>query len=647
MIGWFPTPYPDELFYSICARYKEQADYPSHYSANEDLFGHKSIYAGIVLPTHLERLVSSLPSGHHLTADRLIDNHTLLPFYSYFSLTDRIKRMRYEMRHSNGSRIYRLSGIYAFSVNTPEFLRFCSACVKEDRSRFGCTYWHRVHQLPGVDVCPDHAVFLQKSLARAGGHISWQGYAPAEHEVSDSLTRFIDPLNSGHAVLLSIAQDAKWLLLNGNTPCDSMALIDRYLIFLSDRGLAVMSGKVKAKKLLRALKEHYTSDILRILQSDFDEKNPTSWPAKMLNKMREGKGNHPLRHFLTMRFLGHSVQSFFKVSAKQQPFGTGPWPCLNRICSQYKKLCITETEFVYRRVYSQGIRPVAIFKCGGCGFTYNRPGPDRVPKDLFRIGRVLKYGPVWEETLRQYWNDPSQSFTKIRKMLGLPSHQLIREAERLALQFPRRGPRNSVVEKKSKQEPTPYKKKPGKEEINKYRHEWRLLLKSNPGLSFVALTKKCGYRVYNWLNRNDSEWLADHQPRSRKGRESKSKVDWRVRDANLARAVKASAKLLTELPGKPAKITVVLIARNIDSGSKLLNQLHKMPRTCKALEKIVETPLQFAERRFWRAVKSFRDENVSPSRSDLRRRANLHLRDWKALLLKAESDKTLRSLLIE
>lgn len=90
MIGWFPAPYPDELLYSICARYKEQVAYPSHYPANEDLFGHVRIYAGIALPANLALLVSALPSGHHLTADRLMDNHTLLPFYSYFLPADRV-----------------------------------------------------------------------------------------------------------------------------------------------------------------------------------------------------------------------------------------------------------------------------------------------------------------------------------------------------------------------------------------------------------------------------------------------------------------------------------------------------------------------------------------------------------------------------
>jgi len=140
MIGWFPTPKPDELFYSICARYTEQMDYPSPYSANKELFGRKDCHVLFALPTLLERLVCSLPRGHHLTADRLIDDHTFLPFYSYFLPRDRARRMREEMRFRDGRRINRLAGIHVYSARPPEFLRFCPACVNEDRSRYGFTY---------------------------------------------------------------------------------------------------------------------------------------------------------------------------------------------------------------------------------------------------------------------------------------------------------------------------------------------------------------------------------------------------------------------------------------------------------------------------------------------------------------------------
>jgi hypothetical protein len=124
-------------------------------------------------------------------------------------------------------------------------------------------------------------------------------------------------------------------------------------------------------------------------------------------------------------------------------------------------------------------------------------------------------------------------------------------------------------------------------------------------------------------------------------------VNWRVRDVELATAVKTAAKLLKKLSGRPVKITAALIARNIETGSKLGNQLHQLPRTREALKKVVETRLEFAERRLWWAVKCCRDENVSPSRSAFRRHTKILSSDWKDLLLKAATDEALRSVLTE
>jgi hypothetical protein len=154
MLGCFPTPYPDELFYSICARYQEQVAYPSLHAVTEELFGDLRISPVIDLPCCLERLVSALPSGHYLTADKLIDRHTLLPFYSPFLPVDRVKRIRKEMRYSKCRIVHKFAGIHRSSVRIPERLRFCPTCVKGDRDKFDFTYWHRSHQLPGIEVCP-------------------------------------------------------------------------------------------------------------------------------------------------------------------------------------------------------------------------------------------------------------------------------------------------------------------------------------------------------------------------------------------------------------------------------------------------------------------------------------------------------------
>lgn len=320
MLGWFPTPYPDEPLYSICARYQEQTDYPSVGAATEDLFGRSYISPIVDLPCYLERLVSALPTGHRITVDRLIDNRTLLPFYSSFLPEDLVVSIRKEMQYGDGRIVHKLAGINGSSIRWPDWLRFCPTCVKEDRERFDCTYWHRIHQLHGIEVCPDHAVFLENSLARARNLFSRCGYISAEHIVKGSLARPIDLSKTAHGVQLSIARDAQWLLLQPYVPSDLSGLRTRYLALLSQRGLAFMTGIVLVKRLLPTLKAHFSSNVLRTFQCDFDEKSIWSWPAELIKDTHRDKVNHPLRHLLMMQFLGHTVKSFFKLPKSLELF---------------------------------------------------------------------------------------------------------------------------------------------------------------------------------------------------------------------------------------------------------------------------------------------------------------------------------------
>ena len=67
MIGFLPQPYLDELLYSVCARYSNQAQYPDKKSVVQELFGISTALAVIDLPAHLGNLIAALPLGHHYT----------------------------------------------------------------------------------------------------------------------------------------------------------------------------------------------------------------------------------------------------------------------------------------------------------------------------------------------------------------------------------------------------------------------------------------------------------------------------------------------------------------------------------------------------------------------------------------------------
>jgi hypothetical protein len=161
MIGHFPTPLPDELFYSLCARYSRRARYPNHKAVLLDLFDSSTALAVIDLPTRLKSFIRSLVPNSLLTADRLIKEHTLLPLFSAFLPPARLKQIRADMIDSKGPAAHMRTGSMASTVPSTEFLRFCPCCRQHDITNFGEAYWHRLHQVPGVLMCPIHDVFLE------------------------------------------------------------------------------------------------------------------------------------------------------------------------------------------------------------------------------------------------------------------------------------------------------------------------------------------------------------------------------------------------------------------------------------------------------------------------------------------------------
>jgi hypothetical protein len=163
MLGFFPQCYPDELLYSVCARFSGRLIYPSKKALLHELFGTINAAAVIALPLHIDSLISRITHDSLFTSNRLIDRHSIFPLHSVFLSPQQVKQILKDMRASNGPAAYMRSGIMAARIPMPQWLRFCPICEPDDQRHFGETYWHRLHQIPGVLVCPTHNVFLEDS----------------------------------------------------------------------------------------------------------------------------------------------------------------------------------------------------------------------------------------------------------------------------------------------------------------------------------------------------------------------------------------------------------------------------------------------------------------------------------------------------
>lgn len=658
MINHFPTPLPDELFYSLCARYGERVRYSDIEAVNEDLFGARGKSAAVDLPSHLGHFVRSLPPNHDLTLSRLIYQHSLLPFYAPFLPAERLGRVCNDMEGSDGGAIHKCAGITPSNIRLHDWLRYCPACVADDRGASDhCCYWHRLHQVPGVEVCPRHEVFLENSNVRARNRVNSALYVAAERATFSTNVRQLDLRDEVHKGLLDIARDAAWLLDQPGLNPGYDLLNTHYLDTLSSKNLS-NRGYVYAKKLLSEMAASLPRSLLVVLQCEFDATKAHSWPSQLVKNLRQGKTHHPLRHLLLMSLVGHTAESFFTSlgarpranATEPEPFGQEPWPCLNPVCADYRKSKIKEVGV--RESWKLDGVPVITVTCR-CGFIYARKRSDSSPDDRFRFDWIDAYGAAWEAALKEWWKDTSLSIRRIASLLGVFHNTVKYNAIRLGLKFPRVGPgpkvtrMNPVILEAVRHDQERRSSSYAVELLEAKRKEWLIAVGQNPGANRTRLQIKVAPQVYSWLHAHDIDWLKEHMPAPfKRTKSAREIVDWKNRDITLDNEVREAAARLNRADGKPVQVTVTAIARELDRNELLLKRRHlaKLPLTQRALNEVAENRTQFALRRLRWAADCFRGEGSAPAKSSLALRACVDYEIWKGEKMGAALDAAWLSL---
>jgi Tn7-like transposition protein D/TniQ len=617
-LGHFPTPHPDELLYSLCARFSARVRYSSSKSVIEDLVGTTGATATVDLPNNLGQLATALPAGSPLTAERLIKQHTLLPFFSAFLPPERVTQLEGDMRGGCGQAGYMRSGVMASRIPTPRHLRFCPVCIQEDVRRFREAYWHRTHQVSGVVACPTHEVFLEDgNVSRCAGRHNLQ-FITADDATRALPPQRLDFSDHDHQVLLQIARDVAWLLEHPSPGSAPGALHNRHLRLLIGRGLATYTGSIHVKALLDEFTRHYSANLLKLLHCEFtgSDHTKTNWLLRLVRPPKHAQ--HPLYHLLLMQFLGCSAEEFFRVPDEFSLFGEGPWPCLNPAADHHREPIIQECRLSARL---RNGRPVSTFSCE-CGFSYARSGPDSSPEDRFRAGRIISFGPIWEAKLKGLWKDSSLSMSEVGRHLGVDPLTVRRHATRLKLPSSRSSRKSKPLPHAARLKGT-HDSTANARKQRAYRAKWVSATRQMPKTSLKALRLNLP-REYAWLRQNDVNWLMRHSPLNRRRDRPTSSVDWKKRDAKYAVVVRATATRLRNNPGRPVHVTRSAIGRAVGATTLLRQKLHKMPLTAQVIAGVVETRVEYAVRRIRWAAECFTHERTMPRPWQLMLRASVY-----------------------
>ena len=586
MLGFFPTLYPGELLYSGIARYQIRSGNLSPKSNIEELFNSRTITATADLPCGLDNLVENLPPYSSVTADSLIQKHTLYPFYAPFLPPKRARQIEESMKSDRGGNIHTTAGVMASSILTPQYFRFCPDCLQEDLDKYGETYWHRLHQIQGVIFCPIHKTPLHNSQIPIQGFNKHQYEAATESNCQAEDLK-LDRSQALNEQLINLAHDIS-LLLKGTYHSRTLEwFTKRYQTLLIKRGYANVSGRVKHEKLIDDFLYFYDTEFLEILDSSVAYEDTSNWLSQIVRKHR--KVFHPIRHLLMIRFLGELIDTFFQNNKQYRPFGRSPWLCLNAAADHYLQPVITNLKVTH---CLENKKPLGTFTCS-CGMIYSRSGSDKTEEDKLRIGRVITYGRVWEDKLKELVEVKKLGLRATARELRVEPNTIKRYVALLDL-----TPTWTKNKPKAK---SPKSLSIDSGDIKQEKRDiWLNLQQENSELSKTEI-RKLAPDVYAWLYRRDRNWLNENSPQLKQPKSLVNRVDWNVRDEEiLIQAQSAVDELLKK--DKPVRITVSRIGASLGLKALLEKHLDKLPQTKTYLESVSESVEDFQIRRIEWAV---------------------------------------------
>jgi hypothetical protein len=607
MIANFPDFYKGELLYSLLARFADRMRYPSRNTALLELFGPGHGVPAIELPNKIDALIERLPPASIYTADMLIQRNTLLPFYAPFLAQRNYELIIADMK-GNGARTTQLrAGIVAGGINPPEFFRTCPSCDEENFSRHGETYWHRLHQIRGIEVCPVHRVFLEPTNVPLFGSARKDSLVSAQSARRVAVSKVLDPQDAGHRFLLRLAVSAEWLLENDVSRPRLIEIGRCYRHLLAANDCLTPRGWIRLNRLREKLRQCCPVDWLKGVNCELHTGSDGGWLARLFRETDQSMA--PIRHLAVMAALNVSAEEFFThlLTRSARQLRETRFRCLNPVCPRYSALVIAGFD-IKRTNYGFA----RIFECPHCAHRSSRP------LDGQSVIRVVSFGELWMQKLKSLWADGSRSLENISEELNADPRSITKYAAKLGLEFPRRGPTRPT------KRPELHTPKPAALALTVMdkRKQWHQLRRNNVGAGISELRRMAPV-LYCWLYRHDREWFRENSPAHLAFAFQGRGVDWKARDEDLAARVVSAALELKRNPDRRRRVTTRSIGQALKLAPFLRMHLCKLPRTKLALEAQVESTEEFALFRIRRATESFAVNHTRATRSDIMRAAGI------------------------
>lgn len=588
---FFPNMYEDELLYSVIARYHIRSGNISYIHTTQDVYGRKYVESSIYLPSNISNLISNLPKNYKSEEKDIILNHTLYPFYTAFLSEDMSNQIFKSMKGEHGGDIYARAGICASTISIPKYLKFCPECFKEEIEKYGEAYWHRIHQIQCVKICPKHKAILQDSIVKIKSYNKQEYITPNKDNcmIKDNYEYDEDTIEK----LYELAKNVEYILNSNFKRRDRKWYRNNYINYLIKNNLATPKERIRQNELVSQFKQYYGDKFLNIVESNIEYEFTTNWLSDIARS--EIRYNiHPIRQLLFIKFLNIKIDDIFCNEYKFKPFGEGPWPCFNKASEHYQEKVINEVCIKYS---NHTHKITGTFSCS-CGYTYLSESTNE-NKDIFNKLRVIKFGYIWEQKLTNLVLENELSINEISEQLDLDWLGIYRYIIKLGLTPPIKTSKKNIDKIKKI---TNYNITLNDKDITSNNRTKMLnLLNQYPEKSRTEI-KSLNRSLYVYLQKYDREWMELNLPKKRNKKARYTNVDWKKRDTEILLLIKDFILKFNNISEKPKWINLTVIGKSLNIYDLLRKHLYKLPNTSEYLSTVIESNEQYSIRKIKWAI---------------------------------------------
>lgn len=455
------------------------------------------------------------------SANSLYLSQTLFPLFAH-----------YLPSHSNEIYYSALSTPYGFrSCQLANFrehecltLKYCPLCAMSDIKHFGVAYWHIEHQIPGIECCCSHPVWLLHKPLHKASQVH-EGLLPCESSNTFNCNDKAFSFAKYTSKILQSIQAGKQLK-------------NDYLPILADKGYVTKGGCIRRRLLATEL-----ARLVEELGFPYTELMPESERdyKYFSNLLKPNVNQHPFKHLLLAYCLSDlNVAQFLAVK-----------PVLNR--SLKPDPTIIEAQCL--KLLKEGHSMAEISR---------------------RTGRSRCY----IKTLALKENVEFESKPKIiTKKVKLYIINLAKKGFHRREIANRYGISSGSVEQliSSRPDLVIWRRK-CKSDSKRRRYKYTIMnfIKTHP-LASRQDCKRSNYAAFYWLYNHEHDWLSTILPTAIKGCRNQ-RVDWKERDRKLS-------KQLGDLLSKNTEsVTLTKLEQLLGAHGWLTRYRHKLPTAMTIIE---------------------------------------------------------------